>query len=102
MQTPNGVKNPHRKKSIGVRSGERRGHSWKLPYPIICSPNSFTRRMSSRGGQLYSNLETSLASCTIMKGAHVERRARLHRPIRLGLGRAVLYPICGNIMTEKK
>ncbi|GBN93909.1 hypothetical protein AVEN_30298-1 [Araneus ventricosus] len=34
---------PHRKKSLGVKSGERRGHSWKPPYPIICSPNSSTR-----------------------------------------------------------
>ncbi|GBM17233.1 hypothetical protein AVEN_223781-1 [Araneus ventricosus] len=34
----------HRKKSIGVRSGERGGHSWKPPYPIICSPNSSTRK----------------------------------------------------------
>ncbi|GBM34430.1 hypothetical protein AVEN_226846-1 [Araneus ventricosus] len=34
---------PHMKKSIGIISGERGGHSWKPPYPIICSPNSSSR-----------------------------------------------------------
>ncbi|GBO08380.1 Fatty acid synthase, partial [Araneus ventricosus] len=33
---------PLKKTSIGVRSGERGGHSWKPPYPIIYSPNSST------------------------------------------------------------
>ncbi|GBM49440.1 hypothetical protein AVEN_51435-1 [Araneus ventricosus] len=43
---PAGLRYPNRKKSIEVRSGKRRGQTWKPPYPIVCSPNSFTRSAS--------------------------------------------------------